>query len=93
MSILNSLKGMIGNEVVSGLASHLGESNDGVNKAMGGILPSLLGGLMNSKQEDHSMLGGLLSQAGGLGGDGIASSLLSGLVGGNSNSGLGSIGY
>jgi outer membrane protein OmpA-like peptidoglycan-associated protein len=92
MSILNSLKGMIGNEVVSGLASHLGESNDGVNKAMGGILPSLLGGLMNSKQEDHSMLGGLLSQAGGLGGDGIASSLLSGLVGGNSNSGLGSIG-
>lgn len=92
MSLINSLVGMLGNDVVSGLASHLGESNEGVNKAMGGIFPSLLGSLMNSKQEDHSMLGGLLSQAGNLGGDNVASGLLSGLIGGNSNSGLGSIG-
>jgi outer membrane protein OmpA-like peptidoglycan-associated protein len=92
MSLLKSLTGMLGNEVVGGLASHLGESNDGVNKAMGGIFPSLLGSLMNSKQEDHSMLGGLLSQAGNLGGDNIASSLLSGLLSGKSNEGLGGIG-
>jgi outer membrane protein OmpA-like peptidoglycan-associated protein len=92
MSILNGIKGLIGNELVSGLASQLGESNDGINKAMGGIVPSLLGGLMNSKQEDHGMLSGLLSQAGNLGGGNLVGDLLGGLTGGSSNAGIGGIG-
>jgi outer membrane protein OmpA-like peptidoglycan-associated protein len=94
MSILNGIKGLIGNELVSGLASQLGESNDGINKAMGGIVPSLLGGLMNSKQEDHGMLSGLLSQAGNLGGGNLVGDLLGGLTGGGSsnNAGIGGIG-
>jgi OmpA-OmpF porin, OOP family len=90
MSILNSLKGMLTNELVSGVAGHLGESNDGINKAMTGILPSLLGGLMNSKQEDHGMLSGLLNQA-GAGGGNLVGDLLGGLTGGG-NSGISGIG-
>ncbi len=92
MSILNSLKGMLTNELVSGVAGHLGESNDGITKAMGGIVPTLLGGLMNSKQEDHGMLSGLLSQAGNLGGNNLAGDLLGSLTGGNSNNGISGIG-
>jgi outer membrane protein OmpA-like peptidoglycan-associated protein len=91
MSILNSLAGMITPELLSGVAGHLGENNDGVKKAMGGIFPTLLSGFMNSKQEDHSMLSGLLNQAGGDNGN-IVTSLLGALTGGNSNSGIAGIG-
>ncbi|MFM2387709.1 MAG: hypothetical protein RL660_2466 [Bacteroidota bacterium] len=93
MSILNGIKGLLSNELVSGLAGQLGESNDGVQKAMGGIVPSLLGSLMGAKQEDHSMLGGLLSQAGNLGGGNLVGDLIGGLTGGgNANSGISGIG-
>jgi outer membrane protein OmpA-like peptidoglycan-associated protein len=93
MSILNGIKGLLSSELVSGLAGQLGESNDGVQKAMGGIVPSLLGGLMGAKQEDHSMLGGLLSQAGNLGGGNLVGDLIGGLTGGgNANSGISGIG-
>jgi outer membrane protein OmpA-like peptidoglycan-associated protein len=94
MSILDGIKGLMSNELVSGLAGHLGESNEGVNKAMGGIVPSLLGSLMGAKQEDHSMLGGLLSQAGNLGGGNLVGDLLGGLTGGgaSANSGISGIG-
>ncbi len=91
MSILNALSGMITPELLSGVAGHLGESNDGVKKAMGGIFPTLLSGFMNSKTEDHSMLSNLLNQAGGDNGN-IVTSLLGALTGGNSNSGLAGIG-
>jgi outer membrane protein OmpA-like peptidoglycan-associated protein len=91
MSILNSLASMVTPELLSGVAGHLGESNDGIKKAVGGIFPTLLSGFMNSKQEDHSMLSGLLSQAGGDNGN-IVSSLLGGLTGGNTNSGISGIG-
>jgi outer membrane protein OmpA-like peptidoglycan-associated protein len=92
MSILNSLKGLVTDQLVSGVAGHLGESNDGITKAMGGIFPSLLGSMMGAKQEDHSMLGGLLSQAGNLGGGNLVGDLLGGLTGGNNNSGISGIG-
>jgi outer membrane protein OmpA-like peptidoglycan-associated protein len=98
MSILNSLKGMVSDQLVSGLASNLGESNSGIQKAMGGIVPSLLGGLLGSKKEDHGMLEGLLSKAGGLLGGGgnsdLVGSLLGGLTGGGAsdNSGISGIG-
>jgi OmpA-OmpF porin, OOP family len=93
MSILNSLKGMVTDQLVSGLSSHLGESPEGVTKAMGGIFPTLLGSLMGSKQEDHSMLSGILSQAGNHDdGGNMASSLLGGLTGGNASSGLAGMG-
>jgi outer membrane protein OmpA-like peptidoglycan-associated protein len=92
MSILNSLKGLVTDQLVSGVASHLGESNDGITKAIGGIFPSLLGSMMGAKQEDHSMLSGLLSQAGNLGGGNLVGDLLGGLTGGNNNSGISGIG-
>jgi outer membrane protein OmpA-like peptidoglycan-associated protein len=92
MSILSSLGGLVTDQLVSGVAGHLGESNDGIKKAMGGIFPSLLGSMMGAKQEDHSMLGGLLSQAGKLGGDNLVGDLLGGLTGGNTNSGISGIG-
>jgi outer membrane protein OmpA-like peptidoglycan-associated protein len=91
MSILNSLKELAGNELVGGLASHLGESNEGVSKALGGIFPTVLSSLMNAKQEDHGMLGNLLSKAGGDGGS-LVGSLLGGLTGGGASSGISGIG-
>ena len=91
-SILHSLKGMATPELIAGVAGHLGESNDGISKAIGGIFPSLLGSMMGAKQEDHSMLSGLLSQAGNLGSDNLVGNLLSGLTSGNNNAGIGSIG-
>jgi outer membrane protein OmpA-like peptidoglycan-associated protein len=92
MSILSSLGGLVTDQLVSGVAGHLGENNDGVKKAMGGIFPSLLGSMMGAKQEDHSMLGGLLSQAGNLGGGNLVGDLLGGLTGGSNNSGINGIG-
>jgi outer membrane protein OmpA-like peptidoglycan-associated protein len=92
MSILNSLKGLVTDQLVSGVASHLGESNDGISKAITGIMPTLLGGMMGAKQEDHSMLSGLLSQAGNLGGGNLVGDLLGGLTGGSNNAGISGIG-
>ncbi len=94
MSLLNGIKGLVTDQLVSGLAGQLGESNSGIQKAMGGIVPSLLGGLLGSKQEDHSMLGGLLSKAGGLGGDNssMIGDILGGLTGGGNSSGISGIG-
>ncbi len=44
-NLLDSAKGLITNELVSKASSYLGESESNVSKAIGGILPSLIGGL------------------------------------------------
>ena len=92
MSILHSLKGMVTPELIAGVAGYCGESNDSISKAIDGIFPSLLSSMMGAKQEDHSMLSGLLSQAGNLGSANLVGNLLSGLTSSNNNAGIGSIG-
>jgi len=63
-NLLDSLKGLISNELIQSTASALGEQESGISKAVSGILPTLLGGLMQSNPSNHSMLGDLLNHAG-----------------------------
>ncbi|TDM00354.1 MAG: hypothetical protein C4K58_03800 [Flavobacteriaceae bacterium] len=92
MSLFDSLKSMATQELISGVAGKLGESNQGVSSAMDAILPSLMGGLLDSKEESHAGIADLLGQASKMGGDNMVSDLISGIGSENSGSGLGSIG-
>lgn len=83
-NLLDSLKGLATSELVSVAAKSLGESEGGVSKAMGSILPSILSGVMNSSSSSHNMIGDLLSQAGG--NSNLVGDLIGGLTSGNSNS-------
>jgi outer membrane protein OmpA-like peptidoglycan-associated protein len=81
-NLIDSAKSLFTNEMVSKASSYLGESESGVAKAISGILPSVLGGLVNKAsdndgagavaqmaQESHSS--GILDNLGGfLGNDG-----------------------
>jgi outer membrane protein OmpA-like peptidoglycan-associated protein len=51
-NLLDAAKGLFTNELVGKASSFLGESESGVTKALGGILPSVLGGLID-KSSSH----------------------------------------
>ncbi len=85
-NLLDAAKGLFTNELVGKASSFLGESESGVTKALGGILPSVLGGLIdkssnndganmiaNAASEQHNS--GLLGNLGGFFGN-DSSSLL-----------------
>ncbi|MCC6723172.1 MAG: OmpA family protein [Saprospiraceae bacterium] len=59
-NILDDLKGMVTNQIISSAASHLGESEGGISKAIGALLPTLLGGLV-SKSTDSSGFSGIFN--------------------------------
>lgn len=75
-SLLDSLKGLATEQLVSAAAKSLGESEGSIIKGIGGILPSLLGGVLNAKPENHNMIGDLLGKAGS------DTSLINDLIGG-----------
>lgn len=77
-SILDSFKGLITDEVVSGVAGALGEDKGGVAKAASAALPSVLGGLLNSNTGNHNLLSGLMGQAAN--NNGLLGDLLGGLT-------------
>jgi outer membrane protein OmpA-like peptidoglycan-associated protein len=52
-NLLDVVKGHLNSGVVSQAASFLGESEGGVSKAMGGILPTLLSGLAGKASTSH----------------------------------------
>lgn len=64
---MDALKGLVTNELLGAASKQLGESESGISKAMGGILPTVLGGLLNSNSANSSMIGDLLGKAGGNG--------------------------
>ena len=49
-NFLDTLKGMVSPDLISGLASRLGESESGVAKALAGALPMVLGGIIHKAQ-------------------------------------------
>jgi outer membrane protein OmpA-like peptidoglycan-associated protein len=51
-NLIDSAKSLFTNEMVSNLSSNLGESESGVAKAISGILPSVLGGLVNKASDN-----------------------------------------
>ena len=58
LNLLDAAKGLFTNELVNKASSFLGESENGVSKALSGIVPTLLNGLLNktSTHEGQSIL-------------------------------------
>jgi OmpA-OmpF porin, OOP family len=103
-NLLDSVKGLFTNELIGKAASMLGESETGVNKAMGGIVPTVLSGLLSKSSSGDGASGilnmakeaagsGILGNLGGLlgGGGGTASTILN-MAGGLFGDKLGGIG-
>lgn len=48
LNIIDLIKGQLGSGLVTQAASQLGESESGISKAIGGLLPAVVGGLANN---------------------------------------------
>lgn len=79
MSIINLIKSQLTPELVSQTAVQLGESESGISKAIGGLLPAVLGGLA-----DNANKPGVLDAITGA----TSSGLLGNLLGGSSNNSI-----
>jgi outer membrane protein OmpA-like peptidoglycan-associated protein len=86
-NLLDSVKGLISNELVGKAASSLGESESSVTKAMSGILPSVLGGLVSKATSGGDGASSILDMAKGAASSGILGNL-GNLFGGGGNSSL-----
>ncbi|SIT10302.1 OmpA family protein [Chryseobacterium ureilyticum] len=89
LNVIDLIKGQLGPALVSQAASQFGESESGISKAIGGLLPAVVGGLANNadnpgvvdaitKASSSGILGNLL---GGSSSNPIITSLLSSLFG------------
>ena len=47
LNLLDTVNGLFNNDLVNKAASSLGESEGGIKKAISGIVPSVLAGLLN----------------------------------------------
>jgi OOP family OmpA-OmpF porin len=52
-NLVDSAKSLFTNEILSKASTYLGESEHGVAKAVSGILPAVLGGLVNKASDEH----------------------------------------
>ncbi|RQO42378.1 flagellar motor protein MotB [Chryseobacterium sp. KBW03] len=89
LNVIDLIKGQLGPALVSQAASQFGESESGISKAIGGLLPAVVGGLANNADKpgvvdaitqasSSGILGNLL---GGSSSSPIISTLLSSLFG------------
>lgn len=89
LNVIDLIKGQLGPALVSQAAAQFGESESGISKAIGGLLPAVVGGLANNadnpgvvdaitKASSSGILGNLL---GGSSNNPIITSLLSSLFG------------
>jgi outer membrane protein OmpA-like peptidoglycan-associated protein len=76
LNVIDLIKGQLGPALVSQAASQFGESESGISKAIGGLLPAVVGGLANNANNP-----GVLDAISGASSSGI----LSNLLGGSSN--------
>jgi outer membrane protein OmpA-like peptidoglycan-associated protein len=53
-NILDELKGMVTSQIISKAASSLGESESGVTKTIGALLPTILGGLVQKSADTNA---------------------------------------
>jgi hypothetical protein len=79
LNIIDLIKGQLGSALVSQAATQLGESESGISKAIGGLLPTILGGLGNNSNNS-----GVLDAISGAASSGI----LGNLLGGSSNNSM-----
>ncbi len=80
MNILDSLKGLVTDELVNKAASALGEDGGAISNVMQGAIPTVLGGLLGSDSKNHGDLAGLFGQAAS--NDNLIGDLLGGLTSG-----------
>lgn len=89
LNVIDLIKGQLGPALVTQAASQLGESESGISKAIGGLLPAIVGGLANnssnpgvldaiSSASSSGILGNLLGNSSN---NSIISSLLSSIFG------------
>lgn len=89
LNVIDLIKGQLGPALVSQAASQFGESESGISKAIGGLLPAVVGGLANNADKpgvvdaitqasSSGILGNLL---GGASSNPIISTLLSSIFG------------
>lgn len=89
LNVIDLIKGQLGPALVSQAASQFGESESGISKAIGGLLPAVVGGLANNadnpgvvdsitKASSSGILGNLLGSSSG---NPIISNLLSSIFG------------
>lgn len=79
-NLIDSVKGLFTSELISKASAMLGESESGVGKAIGGIVPTVLSGLL-SKSSSGDGAAGILNMAKEAAGSGILGNL-GGLLGG-----------
>ena len=79
LNIIDLIKGQLGPALVSQAATHLGESESGISKAISGLLPAVVGGLANNAN-NPTVLDAISGAS--------SSGLLSNLLGGSSNNTL-----
>ena len=73
-NLLDTVKGLFTSDLISSAATSLGESEGGIQKALGGAIPSILAGLI-SKADSHEGASGILDLAKQAAGGGIVNSL------------------
>lgn len=89
INLMDLLKSEVGSQLAGPAAAFLGESESATAKAMGGILPSILGGLMD-KGQDQKGAGALLDMLGNSDA-GLMDNLGSIFGGGNAGGGISSL--
>jgi outer membrane protein OmpA-like peptidoglycan-associated protein len=85
-NLLDAAKGLFTNELIGKASAHLGESESGVTKALGGIVPSLLTGFLSKSQESGGA-DAIFNAAKAQNDSGILSNL-GGFFGGDNSGGL-----
>ncbi|HVI48382.1 MAG TPA: OmpA family protein [Chitinophaga sp.] len=78
--LLESAKNLFNNNVISQASSQLGESEGGIQKALGGIIPTIFAGLLNKAGSGNA--GGLLDMIKGVAGDASPSAITGALQSG-----------
>jgi outer membrane protein OmpA-like peptidoglycan-associated protein len=79
LNVIDLIKGQLGPALVSQAASQLGESESGISKAIGGLLPAVMGGLANN-HDNPAVLDAISSAS--------SSGILGNLLGGSSNNSI-----
>lgn len=79
LNVIDLIKGQLGPALVSQAASQFGESESGISKAIGGLLPAVVGGLANNA--DKPGVVDAITQA-------SSSGILGNLLGGSSNNSI-----
>ncbi|GAA4162780.1 hypothetical protein GCM10022217_30830 [Chryseobacterium ginsenosidimutans] len=79
LNVIDLIKGQLGPALVSQASSQLGESESGISKAIGGLLPAVLGGLANNSS-NPGVLDAITNAS--------SSGILGNLLGGSSNNSI-----